>query len=246
MTAAKIAWIVTFLCVLFSARIATAFLRHNPRMFTVMALFACVWTLVQGVYRDPDETDLGNLISNLAAFLLIYIGGLLKLEASSTDDHEINTVPLQTIGLIFLLFIAAAPKELSLPLPDGTSFGLNKDQTGAVIGLLFDVIASISVVFGAKGISNRPLFVLLVFALGGYVLMDLQRAYYQLITNTSQQLSTFQYLAYAFLKVYFTVTFGCIIAHHGMTDGDRKKGRRYWILHYFGLAGLPMIKTTKS
>jgi hypothetical protein len=176
-------------------------------------------------------------------FLLIYIGGLLKLEASNTANHEINTVPLQTIGLVFLIFIAAAPKELSLNLPDGTNFGLNKTETNAVIGVLFDMIAGISIVFGAKEISNRPLLVLLAIALGGYVLIDIERAYYQIkaIEDTLQQMSPLQYLAYALAKVCFTLTFGCIIAYHGMTDGDRKKGPLYWVLHFFGLAGLPMM-----
>ena len=34
-------WMVTLVCVLTSARVAFAFLHHNARMFTVMALFTC-------------------------------------------------------------------------------------------------------------------------------------------------------------------------------------------------------------
>ena len=39
-------WTLTLGCVLFSARVAFAFLHHNARMFTVMALFTCEWMCV--------------------------------------------------------------------------------------------------------------------------------------------------------------------------------------------------------
>jgi hypothetical protein len=83
---------VTLLCVFFSARIALAFLRNDPRAFTVMALLACSWAQVFGYYsakgRGETAGDLSDLISDLAAFLLVYLGGLLILDTSDERSGE--------------------------------------------------------------------------------------------------------------------------------------------------------------
>jgi len=81
MTPTSIAWFATLFCVFFSARIATAFLRSNPRLFTVMALFACSWAVLLPYYGMPDSVGRAELLSALGGFLSVYTGGLLMLHA---------------------------------------------------------------------------------------------------------------------------------------------------------------------
>lgn len=75
MTSATIAWSATLFCVFFSARIGTAFLRSNPRLFTVMALFACSWAVLLPYYGVPDNIGRAELLSALGGFLSVYTGG---------------------------------------------------------------------------------------------------------------------------------------------------------------------------
>jgi hypothetical protein len=206
-------------------------------MFTVMALFACAWTMVEGFYRAPEEVVLADLTSNLASFLLVYIGGLLMLEARSTASLETKTVPLQSFGLV-LLVIIVAPKEFSMSLPGGASFGLSLEQTKAAISLAFDLASSISIALGAKEIYKRPLpFIFLLLILGCYIIMDTQHYGYLIIGARPSGLTQFELEAYAFLKAALTLTFGCMVVDYGMSNEDRIRGWRYWILHFFALAG---------
>jgi len=235
MSLMSIAWVVTFLCVLFSARIATAFLRHNPDMFTVMALLACTWTLVLGFYGAPGERTMAQLVSDVAAFLLLYIGALLMVHARA--DLETKTIPLQSVGLL-LLVVVALPKEFSLTTPGGNTFGFSLNQSKAFISFGLDVASWIAIAFGAKAISSRRLFALLAIILALYIVLDAYHYYGRITDGMAQsQLTSFEYGAYAALKAAFTITFGCIVAYHGMSKEDRAKGPIYWVLHFFYLAG---------
>jgi hypothetical protein len=209
-------------------------------MFTVMALFACSWALVEGYYRNPDDVVLATLTSDVASFLLVYVGGLLILEARSSINHETTTVPLQGIALLLLLVIVA-PKDFSISLPGGTSFGLSTDRTKSVVSLAFDLAASLSIAIGAKGVSDKRLYTPLLLIIGCYVVMDLRHYYYEIIVDTPLQLTWFELVAYSVLKIAFTFTFGAIIAYHGMSEDDREKGWFYWMLHFFGLAGRKIV-----
>src|SRR3984893_16202381 len=80
----QIAWWVVLACVIFSARIATTFLRQNPRLFTVMALFACSWALLLPYYGVAQNVERLEILGAFSGFLSVYIGGLLMLQA----EHE--------------------------------------------------------------------------------------------------------------------------------------------------------------
>jgi hypothetical protein len=88
----SIAASVTLLCVFFSAWITLTFLRHSPRLFTAMALFTCSWMLVAGAYGAADEPKLSDLATDIAAFLFVYIGGLLVADARSAQPGGTSSV----------------------------------------------------------------------------------------------------------------------------------------------------------
>jgi hypothetical protein len=97
-----------------------------------MALFPCGWTLVQGAYGTPNEERLSDLITDIAAFLDVYIGGLLMLEASTKQRREtaIKIIPIQSLALLALVFIAA-PRAFDIAAPH--LFDLYRTKRDALI-----------------------------------------------------------------------------------------------------------------
>src|SRR5947209_4743451 len=100
-------WVATFFCMVFSARVAAAFLQRTPRLFTVMALFALGWALLL-----PYHVGTGSGVELLPAFngvLFVYIGGLLILDHNLRDANKDNDhiVWVQNLALVLLCAIAA-------------------------------------------------------------------------------------------------------------------------------------------
>jgi hypothetical protein len=118
MTPAAIAWSATLFCVVFSARMADGFLRANPRLFTVMALFACNWALLLPYYGMPAHVPRPELLSSLGGFLSIYAGGLLMLHAHQPHAPAPDVVTWQVIG-VNLLLLVAVESALAIPGPQG-------------------------------------------------------------------------------------------------------------------------------
>src|SRR5687767_14588895 len=125
------AWFITFLCVYFSIKVATTFLRKQPRMFTVMALSAFMWTMLLGYYEVGETSERWE---TLTGFLLVYIGGLLMLEAKHSAKDGI--VLAQHIG-VWLLPLIALPAALKSP--HGDLFALSQRQTELLMGTVIGV-----------------------------------------------------------------------------------------------------------
>jgi hypothetical protein len=263
----KIAWLVTLLSMVLSARFAVAFLRDSPRLFTVMALFACVWAHILGFYglhldninqadlavwsenaatKSPaiavkqlsgDLRRLTDFITNIAGFLLIYIGALLMLEARAGKQLHPKraTVPLQSFALVMLLLIAL-PRALSVPGPDGDSVGLTQSQVNVVVSIVVDVLACVSIVVGAWAISGGPVFALFALVMGVYGTVLVMQDLNQWETVEYFHMSDFYLYSFSGLKLACTVLLGCIVSSHGMTEEMRQKGFSHWVAHFFYLA----------
>src|SRR5947199_7243769 len=106
MTPTTIAWSATLFCVVFSARMADGFLRASPRLFTVVALFACNWAVLLPYYGLPTNVPRPELLSALGGFLSIYAGGLLMLHAHQPRGPAPDVVTWQVIGVNLLLLVA--------------------------------------------------------------------------------------------------------------------------------------------
>ena len=115
-TTHDIAWLVTLACAVISLGTALKFLEHDSRMFTVMALFACSWILVLGIYEQKEaENKLASLMADIASFLDVYIGGLLILEGQIDEQNRaMRVVWLQRWALWLLLFITV-PRAFPFP-----------------------------------------------------------------------------------------------------------------------------------
>jgi hypothetical protein len=234
-------WAVALMCVLASARFAFAFLRHNARMFTVMALFTCEWMCVLGGYSAPEERKLADLITDIASFIEIYIGGLLLLETRRRDsDHPLDTSWLQTGGLAILLFIAL-PRQFDFPAPAarllGTA-GLTVYQAKLSASLAMAAIGSFSVGLGARGVATRKAYAVLVGILGLYVLLEAARTYdiWLVAEDDHKPMSVAFIYGFGLAKISYTASLGWIVATHGMVAEMRERGPGYWVRRFLLMA----------
>jgi hypothetical protein len=156
----RFAWVVTLACMMISIWIALKFLQHSPRLFTVMALFACSWMLVLGGYEKVEHRELASVMSDVASFLQVYIGGLLILEGQDDHKHLPKIAWLQRWG-VWLLLLIGAPRAIALiffPAFLGrviNETGLTDYQLSLITSAALDVISFVSVALGASRISDR-------------------------------------------------------------------------------------------
>jgi hypothetical protein len=243
---------MTLVCVLFSARIAFAFLHHNARMFTVMALFTCEWMCVLGGYGAADERKLADLITDIASFLEVYCGGLLLLEGTSSDnDRPANTSWLQTAGLALLLFIAL-PRQFDFPAPAARvlgAAGLNVYQAKLLASLGMVMIGFLSIALGTRRLASPPAYATLIMALVLYLSLETARTYdiWWVAEGSHKAMSVGFIYGFGLCKMIYTVVFGCIVAGHGMTREMRDGGPSFWIRRFlFRAVDLPARATSPA
>ena len=213
----RFGWTVTLACMMISIWIAFQFLQRNPRLFTVMALFACSWMLVLGGYESPEHRALAGVMSDIASFLQVYIGGLLILEGR---DHHVSLnkiVWLQRWGLWFL-FLIGVPRSIALiffPASFGkliNATGLTDDQVGLIASAALDVISFVSIALGARRISHWGSYALLLAILILYGSAEIAREIS--VWAGAAPMEAHFIFAFAAAKLAFTATFCFIVVRH--------------------------------
>lgn len=232
MDATTVAWVATLFCVFFPVRIATVFLQENPRLFTVMALFALAWALLLPYYGSAGAQQ-SELLPAFNGFLMIYIGALLSLQANV--EHN-RIVPWQIIGLNLLLFVFV-PSLLEIKLPSGARIvRLSSTQIELSVGTLLSVIGYVSIVFGINKLCSRRPFWLIVIIVVPYAALELIFTYFD--WHNEGMSDVFKYL-FAGAKLLFTLVLSSIVAIAGMSEYDRLGGWSYWIIRFFGFPARP-------
>jgi hypothetical protein len=244
---ANIPLIATLFCVFFSARIALAFLRENPRLFTAQALFTFSWTLLLPYWslRTDLERSSLEIVGVYTGFLHVYIGGLLLLHALSGETRAHRIAWLQVIGLRLLLLVVTPTALLGVVLIwIDTQIGVKINDPESVrrhimvfVGTLIGIVGFICVAWGVRRIGGWFSFVLISVIFLWYtaigIASDIQ---FWIEPDGSRPLlpqdflapSTFEYW-FAILKCAYTLTFGSIIAYYGMPEADRQAGFFHWL-----------------
>ena len=221
MTPATLAWSAVLICVVFSARLADGFLRASPRLFTVMALFACNWAVLLPYYGMSANVPRPELLSALGGFLSIYAGGLLMLHAQQPHGPAPDVVTWQVMG-VNLLLLVAAESALAIPGPQGAHLlGLSHHQTELAVGLLLVVAGFVAIAKGMKDFAGTLAFCVLAVILTGYTALEAKFAWQEWENPETTAIPELYLYVFAAAKIIYTVTFGSIIAYKGMTDQDR-------------------------
>ncbi len=225
-------YISSLVCVLFSARIATVFLKGNSRLFTVMALFACVWALLLPFYSNLHS----ELFPAYGGFLLVYMGGLLIVESERRkgkhDDREV--VFLQRLGL-HLLVVIAGPQALGVAAPNFT-VGLSRPQTEILLATLLNTTGYAAITVGGWALFRRPVAAGLAVLLTLYGLLEIV---YTIVmwpsTDLTKEATAPPYLNYLFgtAKLLFAAMFGCAVASEGMDPRTASEGLPKHIQRFF-------------
>lgn len=243
--AAAIAWWATLVCMIFASRIAIAFLRDKPRIFSVMALLACTWALVLGYYgakfRAEQTDELQRLVSDIASVLLVYTGGLLILDTSEKHGESKSVVPIQIFALYLLLFITA-PRAIDIvSSPTGSLFGLSTKDAKDIVSAILVAVAFIAIGLGAYRISNgiSLAFFLVALSIYGTLLVYANTLCVWTVCKEDPPITPHLALAFSILKLVVNLQFCWMVAVYGMSQSARDAGPRYWILHFFGLVGTP-------
>jgi hypothetical protein len=153
----------------------------------------------------------------------------------------IQIVPLQSIALYLLLFILA-PRAVEIISP--TVFVISIADAKHLVSASLDIAGFIAIGIGAWRISGGPLLLLLIIDLIVYGVLEAQFNLYCLgnACTTTNQMTPGYALTFAALKLCFTIIFGCMVAHNGMTREWRDAGPMYWCLHFVDLAPAPPHK----
>ncbi len=240
-----IAWWVTLVCIIFAARVAGAFLRDNPRIFSVMALFACAWALVLGFYaarwRGDNASELLRLVSDIGSVLLVYTGGLLILDTTPKQGESPHVVPIQIFALYALVFLAAPRVIEIVSSPSGALIGITPNDAKDVVSAILVAAAFTAIGIGAYRIStgiSRAFFLYALALYGGLLAYTNVQCIWN-ACNEDPQITQQWALVFSVLKIVVNLQFCWMVGVHGMTQPAREAGPTYWILHFFGLVGAP-------
>jgi hypothetical protein len=111
---------------------------HNP-----CAVRVCVGTFAS-IYGPLGSSQ---LFVAYGGFILVYIGGLLSLEAAQQESGTRTVDVIQRVGL-WLFALIASPAVLKLDSGDGNSPSLSRPQTELLLATLIDIAGYASVSYG--------------------------------------------------------------------------------------------------
>jgi len=235
----SIAWIACLVCIILCAKTATVFCKRRPRLFTAFALFALVWALLLPYY-DKNTTS-SEMFPALGGFVLVYIGGLLSLEASKSSQSEETVDTIQRVG-IWLLLLIASPSVLGLKVPGGNT-ELNRIQTELFLGTVLDIAGYISVAYGCWRLCGKRVGILISAFLITYSLTEVLHAVaaWNSKGGGGGMTNDFLYL-FAAEKLIFTFAICCLVSKTVMSDADSKRGFFHWcmLLSGFRSSGHPL------
>jgi hypothetical protein len=236
--AAEFAWYSTIFCMFLTTWVARRYLEDNSRLYTAIALFAFAWVLVSAAYavpgetRTPSEWQLVSLCGDVAAVLLVYVGGLLTIEARTQHAGHRLPVSWELIIPLWLAFLVAVPRAFTIPgaighwLRDAFHFGeFTAFQVEKIIGELLVAVGFISIAKGVKELRGWTTLSLLVVAvLVYYEGISFSRAY--LTWQGAQAMSTFYLISFSAAKLALTILVCMAVV-------------RYWIRVPGSIAGAP-------
>lgn len=234
------AWLATLFCVYFAAKCAKTFLSNYPRLFTAMAMLALAWALLLPYYSDDITSE---LLPAYGGFLLVYIGGILTLEAKARDSDELQlTVSrYQQLGLWLFLFIAAPSAVFAIKNQQGMPlFSLTTIQMELLVGTLLTILGYLSVTYGCKALFGVRVFKMFAFIFIFYGIAEVAFTYWRFtqLGNSAPMPPLFLCL-FAGMKIVITVLLGYHVSRVAFTEQELANPIRTFVFKLLPFMGKP-------
>jgi hypothetical protein len=193
----------------------------NPRLFTVLALFAATWALTASIYEVPPYPGmpskpantsfrLHDVAADLASFLMVFVGALLAREGRETSGF-FNSQRLQVYALV-LLGLLTVPTQAAPRLGISPAQG---EQTELLVAGALGLLGFISLGVGGKAVAKPEHYRWLYWTLVGYGLLVIGRhAHLIVMIPKREPMSDFFVIAFAMVKVLLTLIFCTIVVRH--------------------------------
>ena len=203
--------IVSLTCVVIAYG-ASKLIDDEPRLKTVLALFACGWVLQMAAYSAPrDAHDIANLASDLLSFVHIFAGVLLIEELRTTWTSRLITVLQGAAFWLLLALLIPRRQEFHAVLSQAP---LTAHQADQVTSLILTLFAYLSLAAAAWVVTRGGiLFWLLMLSLALYAALNSVR--FVELWNADPQaiprLGSAMVLGFAAAKLAVTAFFSAIV-----------------------------------
>lgn len=191
---------------------ASKIIDDEPRLKTVLALFACGWVLQMAAYSAPrDAHDLANLASDLLSFVHIFAGVLLIEQLQTKWTPRLIGVLQAAAFWLLLALLIPRRQEFHAALDQAP---LTAHQVDQITSLAMTLIAYVSLSIGAWVFARGSLlFWLLVSSLAFYAALNGLR--FAELWNADPQaiprLNSMMVLGFAVAKLAVTAFFSAIV-----------------------------------
>jgi hypothetical protein len=188
----------------------------NPRLFTVLALFAGVWVAIALMYEQTPWTSSGEAPKNskafrpndvagdLASFIMVFVGTLLSREGNDKNWFSYS----QRLQIAAMVLLAA----LVLPHHVPTRFRITPEQWELAIAGALALVGFAALAVGAIVVSAR-LPVIIIGTLVIYGAFSTWRCAELILLPRTPQ-SDFMALSFAALKLILAFTFCRLVVQH--------------------------------
>lgn len=162
--------IASLACVVISYG-ASKLIDDEPRLKTVLALFACGWVLQMAAYSAPrDAHDIANLASDLLSFVHIFAGVLLIEQLRTDWSPRLISILQGSAFWLLLALLIPRRQEFHAVLNQAP---LTAHQVDQVTSLIMTLIAYLSLAAGAWVVTRGGmLFWLLTLSLVFYAALN--------------------------------------------------------------------------
>lgn len=213
--------IVSLACVLI-AYLASKLIRDDPRLRTVLALFACGWVLQMGAYGAPREAHaLANLAADLVSFVHIFAGVLL-IEETQSKRMRMVVSALQAAGFWLLIAILVPHRQEFHDVLQQAPIDTYKIElvVALVLGLVSFLALGIGIWSNVRGRLGVAFYVM-AGSLVVYSILSIERAIELIaVAPPGPRLSSSMVLAFSLAKVVLTGTFSLIVVELSVNRGD--------------------------
>lgn len=193
--------------------------KNNPRLFTVLALFAGVWAANASVYdaselynmNKADAFKLPDRAGDLSSFIMVFAGAILAREGK--EHWFLNSSRLQ-VAALSLLVALVFPRQFQFQSQSPLDW-ITPQRWDLGLACSLSLVGFLALGLGAKAVvAKSSHFRTLVIALVVYAVADIGRTLELMIVTERRPMSDFFMFSFAAAKIVLTPMFCYIVLWH--------------------------------